>query len=206
MEQKFSIEQDEIYVGWLRKLQIKGRNHNELLAIVIRASARYFGIYETWEDVVGYEGLYQVDSFGRIKSLNYNHAKKERLLKLGINNRGYLQVVLYKNEIKKTKTVHQLSTMSFFGHQPNGRCLVVNHKNFIKTDNRLKNLEIVTMRENSNKKHLKSTSKYVGVSWDKGVKKWGSSIRINGIKNHLGFFVSEIDASNAYQNALKNIE
>ena len=55
--------------------------------------------------------------------------------------------------------------------------LVVNHINNNKLDNRLENIEIVTSRENSNLKHIKSSSKYVGVSWCKKRNgKWHSSI------------------------------
>jgi len=69
MDKKFSIEQDKIYVGWFKKLQSKGKLYNELLAILIRASGMYFGIYEEWWDANGYEGLYQASNFGRVKSL-----------------------------------------------------------------------------------------------------------------------------------------
>ena len=35
---------------------------------------------EIWKDIFGYEGLYQISNFGRVKSLNYNHTKKEKVL------------------------------------------------------------------------------------------------------------------------------
>ena len=69
--------------------------------------------------------------------------------------------------------------------------------------NKVENLEIVTQRENANKKHIKSSSKYIGVSWKKRDKKWVSSIRINGKKKYLGSFTDELEAHNAYQKALK---
>ena len=83
--------------------------------------------------------------------------------------------------------------------------LVINHINFDKKDNKVSNLEIVTNRENSNRKHLKSTSKYTGVSFEKDRNKWVAQIKINGKRVLLGRFSNEIDASNAYQSKLKEI-
>lgn len=82
---------------------------------------------------------------------------------------------------------------------------VVNHKNFIRTDNRAVNLEIVTSRENSNLKHLKSSSQFTGVSWYKRSKKWVAMITNEGKNKNLGYFTDEKEAHNAYQNALKQI-
>jgi hypothetical protein len=83
--------------------------------------------------------------------------------------------------------------------------LVVNHKDFNKLNNNLDNLEIITQRQNTNKKHLKSSSQYIGVFWNKQNKKWKSQIRINKKIKYLGYFVNEIDAHNAYQNALTTL-
>lgn len=165
---------------------------------------------EIWKDVSGYEGIYQVSDLGNVKSLErYVNSKcgsirivRERILKPGVDSRGYLNVVLSKNGKAKTRTVHQLECESFKGFKQNGFVMVINHKNFIRTDNRLKNLEIVTMRENTNQKHLKSSSKYTGVSWHKRAKKWTSQIWNNDKLKHLGYFTDEHEASLAYQKAL----
>ena len=164
---------------------------------------------EIWKDVKGYKGLYQASDLGNIKSLsryvNHRCGKKiikERILKPIVNHYGYLFVNLFKKGIKKTITVHQLVAIAFLNHTPNGHKLVCNHINFNKQDNRVENLEIVTNRENTNKKHLKSTSKYTGVSWDKPLKKWAAYIHINIKKVHLGYYTNEYDAHLAYQNAL----
>ena len=157
---------------------------------------------EIYKDVKGYEGLYQVSNYGNVKSFVRSDG---RILKPGLGGVGYLLVVLYKNEKGKSKNVHQLVAESFLNHTPCGMKLVVNHIDFDKTNNHVSNLEIVTNRENTNKKHIKSSSKYIGVGWDKSRQKWVSRIRINGKLKQLGRFSTEIEASEAYQNKRKTL-
>ena len=82
---------------------------------------------------------------------------------------------------------------------------IVDHKNNVKTDNRLSNLQQIKHRENSSKdKHrYNPTSKYVGVN--KVGEKYRATISINNKKIHIGYFDSEIEASKAYQLKLKTI-
>lgn len=156
---------------------------------------------EVWKDVKGYEGVYQVSDLGRVKSLNYNRSNKEGFLKTHLNKGGYYGVSLCAKK-RIDIQLHQLVAIVFLGHKRCGHKLVVNHKNFIKTDNRVENLEIVSARENSNRKHIKSSSQFTGVCWMKSNKKWSSSIHINGVKKLLGVFDNEVEASEYYENAL----
>lgn len=168
---------------------------------------------EEWRDIPDYEGYYQVSDLGRIKSLSrikMNSGKnpflrKEIMMKQNFNPKGYLSIFLCKNSEMKIRKIHKLVAIAFLNHIPCGYDLVINHKNFIKTDNIKGNLEIITARENSNLKHIKSSSKFVGVSWHKKVGKWQSRIVINKKRIHLGVFNNEIDAHNAYQNKLAEI-
>jgi hypothetical protein len=105
----------------------------------------------------------------------------------------------------KTRTVHQLVAGAFLNHKPSRYELVINHKDFNRSNNNVDNLEIVTTRENANQKHLKSSSQYTGVSWDKNRNKWSSQIVINKKLKFLGRFINELDASKAYQKALKDL-
>lgn len=157
---------------------------------------------EQWKDILGYEGLYKVSNLGNIKSLKF---QKEKVLKLQTNTKGYFIVNLYKNKKMKSHQIHQLVAIAFLNHVPCKMELVINHINFDKKDNKVSNLEIVTNRENSNRKHLKSTSKYTGVSFEKDRNKWVAQIKIKGKRVLLGRFSNEIDASNVYQSKLKEI-
>ena len=157
---------------------------------------------EEWKDIPEYQGIYLISNLGNIKSVKFG---KERDLKPQINSKGYYFVCLSKDNIRKQMLVHQLVVIAFLNHIPCGMKLVVNHINFNKQDNKLSNLEIVSNRENSNRKHLKSTSKYTGVSFEKDRNKWLAQIRIDGKIKKLGRFSNEIDASNAYQKELETI-
>ena len=158
---------------------------------------------ELWKDVSGYEGHYQVSNIGNIKSLNYAGRKNQKLLKLYKQRGGYLEVVLgFKGNHKHT-LVHRIVIESFKGKSS----LQVDHINGIKTDNRIENLRYCTNRENQTFKNekLKFTSRFIGVHWEDSRKKWRSSIHINGKNVKLGRFDSELEASFAYQNKLKEI-
>lgn len=161
---------------------------------------------EEWKDIPKYEGVYQASSLGNIRSLNYNKTKKIQVLKKSITNSGYFSTSLQTNKKPKKFLLHQLVAMAFLGHNPNGLKKVVNHINFNKLDNRIQNLEIITFRENSNLKHIPSSSRFTGVAWNKLAKKWQAQITINGRQKYLGLFDCELEASSYYEKALKSIE
>lgn len=104
-------------------------------------------INECWKPVVGFEGIYEVSDLGNVRSLNYNHTGKVKLLSPSIN-KGYYQVGLYKNGKQKHFSVHTLVITAFRGPIPAG--MQVNHLNENKLDNRLSNLEVVTAKQNLN--------------------------------------------------------
>lgn len=92
------------------------------------------------------------------------------MLKAAICSPKYLGVSLSRDGKAKTITVHKLVAYAFLNHKSCGYKLVVNHIDTNPKNNNVTNLEIVTTRENSNQKHIKSSSKYVGVSWQKNRK------------------------------------
>ena len=110
---------------------------------------------EVWKDIPGFEGLYQVSSQGRVKSLDmrtkYKNTsntmlRKGRVLSPKTSNKGYLEVVLVKNKVRYNKRVHQLVALTFIPN-PNGYN-VINHINENKKDNFVENLEWCTIRQN----------------------------------------------------------
>ena len=112
---------------------------------------------ELWKDIDGYEGLYQVSNFGRIKSLpktwicgnkKSKRFKPETLLKPSYITCGYLQVWLSKDNVPKSYRVHRLVAKSFIPNPNNKE--TINHINGIKDDNRVENLEWNTIQENLN--------------------------------------------------------
>ncbi len=103
-------------------------------------------IKEEWRDIEGYEGLYQVSNLGRVKKVNHRNTGQERILKKPITCFGYERVQLWKDGKPKKFFVHRLVAKAFI---PNPRKKQVNHKNGIKTDNCVENLEWVSAAENT---------------------------------------------------------
>ena len=107
---------------------------------------------ELWVDVSGFEGVYQVSNFGRIKSLKResfgDHKKSisEKLLKIRISIGGYGLVWLRSGNVGKGLSVHRLVCLSFIPNLDNKK--EVNHKDGNKLNNHISNLEWVTPSEN----------------------------------------------------------
>ncbi len=103
---------------------------------------------ELWKDIQGYKGLYKVSNLGNIISLNYRRQNIIRNMKYVLSKKGYFRVSLYKNGSDKTFTVHRLVAQAFIDNTENKP--EVNHKNSIKIDNYVDNLEWNTTKENVN--------------------------------------------------------
>lgn len=108
---------------------------------------------EIWKPILGYEGLYEVSNYGRIKSLHrfvgYKingkyRVVKQRILSQHLQN-DYLHCILSKNNIKETPSVARTVAIAFLDNPQNKP--TVNHKNRNKLDNSLSNLEWATHKE-----------------------------------------------------------
>lgn len=168
---------------------------------------------ETWKEIKNYPN-YQVSNLGSVKSLermvyagnNSFQLRKEIILKPKLFGKEKYYSVNLSNDIgRKSFRIHQLVAIAFLNHNPCGQKLVVNHIDGNRYNNNIKNLELVSQRENCSKRKFTYSSKYVGVHWDNNNKNWCSSIRIKGIKKRLGSFKTEIEASYAYQKELLKI-
>ena len=157
---------------------------------------------EVWKDIPDFVG-YQASNLGNIRSFKRN---KIKIKKLRLDNRRRYKVNLFKGKIYLTGlSVSVVVAMVFLNHKPCGYKLVVDHIDNNPSNNRLYNLQVITQRQNSSK-DKKGTSKYVGVSWSKSKKKWVSQITLNKKVKHLGYFTNELEAANAYEKALKELE
>lgn len=101
------------------------------------------------KDVVGYEGLYAVTSCGKVWSY-----KRQKFLSPGLNHRGYLQVILYKDGKSKSFRVHKLVAEAYI---PNPQNLeTVDHIDEYKTHNYVSNLRWLSRGENKSRSWSKS--------------------------------------------------
>lgn len=110
-------------------------------------------VEEVWKDIIGFEGLYQVSTFGRVKGLarNFSNAYKyeklpEMIMTQKIGTTGYPCTVLSKNNKKLNTKTHRLVGVAFIPN-PEGKP-EINHKWGIITDNRYTELDWMTHREN----------------------------------------------------------
>ena len=96
---------------------------------------------EKFKDVQGYEGLYQVSTWGRVYNVLAN-----KMVHTEVTKKGYLRVDLFKNGTRKHHKVHRLVAKAFIPN-PNNKPQV-NHIDGNKQNNSITNLEWVTNREN----------------------------------------------------------
>jgi hypothetical protein len=161
---------------------------------------------ENWKDILGYEGLYQVNECGNVKSLsrtitkgNITYVTKDKLLKQSVDSVGYPYVNLSDYKKQKTFRVHQLVAVAFLNHTPDKhKGLVIDHIDGNKLNNITTNLQLITNKKNTSKDRKNKTSKYTGVSWHKQSDKWLAQFRENGSVKYLGIFETEEDARDAY--------
>ena len=103
------------------------------------------------KNVTGYEGLYLIDSLGNVVSLPRQQGRhfvnQYKILGTKVNRLGYKEVALSKNGKTKTVLLHRLIAQHFIDNPNNLPC--VNHKNGIKADNRIENLEWCTRSYNT---------------------------------------------------------
>ena len=148
---------------------------------------------EEWKQIINYPN-YSISSLGAIR----NDTTK-KIMKLTTMKIGYLQINLYKDEIRKLFYHHQLMGLHFIPNPENYS--QIDHINGIKNDNRLENLRWVlrSQNERNKKKKINCSSQYLGVCWDKRADKWLASVKINRKNKHIGLFATELEAFSAWK-------
>jgi hypothetical protein len=113
---------------------------------------------EQWRPVLGWEGIYEVSDYGRVRSLprviphpTWGRQRLRGVIIQGQRNQRYHRVHLRAAGRFRNASVHELVLEAFVGPRPKGyQC---NHKDRKRFNNRLDNLEWVTQQENSNHKY-----------------------------------------------------
>ena len=96
---------------------------------------------EIWKDVIGYEDLYLISNYGNVYG-----KKHKRILKETDNGHGYKKVILCKKQKVKNYYIHRLVAINFLPTNKDKK--FINHKDGLKYNNSLNNLEWCTKSEN----------------------------------------------------------
>jgi hypothetical protein len=146
---------------------------------------------------------YSISNLGRIRN-----DKKGTFLKGSKNTWGYLVVNLYKNGIPKVFKIHRLIGIYFIENVNNYE--TIDHINRDKLDNRVENLRWAnSSQQQANRGKIKNTSStFIGVSFHKPTNKWYSQIKKDNKNKNLGYFNTEIEASEFRQKYIldKNLQ
>lgn len=168
---------------------------------------------EEWRDVVGFEGFYMVSNLGRVKSLDrYVRTKgaalrlaRGRVLHLYRDVAGYSVLTLFSGRRSERVYAHILVAAAFIGPRVGKKH--IDHIDRDKTNNKVSNLRYVSSSINAlnSARCEHSSSRFVGVCFDKHANKWKATAYHSGRNYHLGNYVDEIDAARAYDRyVLKN--
>lgn len=115
-----------------------------------RLNSKQEGNEETWRDIAGWEGVYQVSDHGRVRRhIDYKgrHSSPGRIFTASLCPKGYPQVGLHRAPKTHTIKIHRLVAAAFLGPRQDG--MQVNHIDGCKTNNHIDNLEYVTPSENA---------------------------------------------------------
>lgn len=164
-----------------------------------------------FKDIPGYEGLYSINTDGQIFSVRY-----PKILKTSKDKGGYLQLRIRGNNGRaSTCRVHRLVMITFVGPLEKG--YEVDHKNRIRTDNRLENLRYCKISSGrQNMENALGTSGYRGVFKHAGclARPWRAKAQVCYKQKWSRYFSSAIQAAKSYdrmvlsafgKNALTNV-
>lgn len=165
-------------------------------------------IVEIWKDIVGYEGLYQISNYGRVKSLakewqccnGIMRKQSEQIKKLHPAHK-YMKVTLYNNKKVKTYKISILVWEHFGDGDRKG--MVIDHIDGNTLNDNINNLQLLSARDNVIKGWKTKRDLPTGVY--KNHKRFEAFIMINGNSIYLGTYDTAQEASNKYQEAKKKV-
>ena len=130
------------------------------------------------------------------KEWNTRYAGKEALATL--TPKGYLAGEIFNKGYLAHRVIWTMMTGAWPAEE-------IDHISGDRADNRMTNLREATRAQNSQniKSARGSSSRFLGVSWDKASEKWRAHIRIDGKTKNLGRFDDEMEAARAYDNAAR---
>jgi hypothetical protein len=103
-------------------------------------------VMERWKPVTGFD-WYEVSTMGRLRKARMPSGKPfNYIISPHRKKSGYLDYWVWHKGVKTRFKAHTLIYTTFVGPVPDGHC--INHKNGLKDDNRLANLEVMTLSEN----------------------------------------------------------
>lgn len=159
-------------------------------------------------EIAGYEGLYSISESGALFSI-----RKNQLLSVQLNKRGYLQVDLYRNGLRKKHYVHRLVAKTFIPNPDN--LPEVNHEDGVKANCHRLNLTWSTHADNmlhaTKSGLISSASGLHGVFLTKKSRKtWKVELVVAGVLTYLGSYPDPFVAAKVYNdyviaNGLPNV-
>jgi hypothetical protein len=156
---------------------------------------------EIWKDIDGYDGDYQVSTFGRVKSFKFDKVNG-KILNLGMFKAGYYYVTLYKIKQSKKYTIHRLVALAFIPNPDN--LLEVDHIDKNKLNNHVLNLRWVSRSIQMRNRKPTGTINIIGLVYNER-KNRSPHIRAN-YRNKEGKLIRKcftINQKPIYKNAKK---
>jgi len=125
---------------------------------------------EFWMPMYGGENDYEVSTYGKIRSIDRVISKadntiqtlKGKTLRQNPSSNGYMMVNVKYKGVRTNKTVHSILAETFIvkGKMPKDRC--VNHKDGVKSNNNISNIEVVSYAENLKHAHVNGLNNSIG--------------------------------------------
>ena len=145
-----------------------------MMTFAVVENGRKVAMAEIWKEITGYEGLYQVSNLGNVRRIGHletnkngiQRTLKDKNLKPKVDGKGYVHVILFNHNKRKTIRIHRLVAEMFIPNPNNYP--QVNHKDEDKQNNKVDNLEWCTNKYNSNYgNRCQNISKTIRLWWEK---------------------------------------